>query len=86
MAEFNEHESWDHWSVNLWISNDEPAYRMMQACICRNSRLSAAAEALLEQLMEYWPDGKTPDGGDLNLDTVESAMREDHELFWEEAE
>lgn len=74
MAKYNGHKNWNHWNVSLWISNDEPLYRLAQDCIRRHqsrahSDRNAAARTLLAQLPK-----KTPDGAPYTFTSVRAAL------------
>ena len=70
---YNGHQSWDHWNVSLWLSNDEWLYKQCTEAIKNHPNLSEAAGALM---WFYQLDGKTtPDGGEFNLSTVTEALR-----------
>jgi hypothetical protein len=72
---YNGHRSWNAWNVALWIGNDEPLYRMAQACLqaARDKRqsVSAAARLFLDDVGE---GSKTPDGATYNFKCVREAL------------
>ena len=70
---YNGHQSWDHWNVALWLSNDEWLYKQCMEILKNHPNLSEAAGVLM---WFYDLEGKTtPDGGKFNLSTVTEALR-----------
>ena len=70
---YNGHQSWDHWNVSLWLSNDEFLYKQCMEVLKNHPNTSEAAGALM---WFYELEGKTtPDGGKFNLSTVTEALR-----------
>ena len=67
---FNGHKSWGHWNVALWISNDEPLYRLACGAL-RRSRGDVQAAAA--ELVECLP-ASTPDGAPYTHETIAAAM------------
>lgn len=69
MSEYNGHESWTTWNVNLWLNNEEHYYRLMKCCIRATRNRKEAAKEMLEYLPE-----KTPDGAKYSVHNVMLAM------------
>jgi hypothetical protein len=59
MGKYNGYTNWATWNVELWLSSDEPLYRVQQSWIKHHKgKISAdAVEAFCE---DVFPDG-TPD-------------------------
>jgi hypothetical protein len=66
---YNGHKNWNHWSVSLWLNNEEPLYRRMRA-LCQIHPRAIAADIMLSQLPE-----KTPDGAVYSISAIRAAMR-----------
>ena len=70
---YNGHESWDHWNVALWLSNDEWWYEQCLSVLEAHEDINDAAGTFL---WFFGLDGTTtPDGGEFNLSTVRKALR-----------
>ena len=71
---FNGHKNWNHWSVSLWINNDEGLYRMAQELVRDSENRQVAAQSMLAALLDIGLD-KTPDGAPYSVTTIKAAMR-----------
>ncbi len=69
MKTYNRHRSWNAWNVALWISNDEPLYRLAVELFRRYPTATCAARHMIRGL-----PARTPDGAVYNLSSVRSAI------------
>lgn len=69
MTKYQGHRNWNHWNVSLWLFNDEPMYRMMQAHIRRAPTMDEAAKLILADL-----PSETPDGAPYTFSSVRAAI------------
>ena len=76
MSKYNGHKNWNHWNVNLWITNDEGLYRMALNYVRfkqRSYSKQQCAEAMLRELHEAGIT-KTPDGAPYSVSAIRAAM------------
>lgn len=73
MTKFNGHKNWNHWSVSLWINNDEALYHMALDAIGDSHSRTEAAEYMLRDLIEMGVT-KTPDGAPYSVSSIRAAM------------
>ena len=74
MAKYNGHKNWNHWSVSLWINNDEGLYRMALNCV---KRYPKARESAARHMLTRLADDdivKTPDGAPYSVSSIRAAM------------
>lgn len=71
---YNGHKDWTHWNVSLWVNNDEPTYRLAQACVRLLKPRRRAAEAMLQELHARGITA-TPDGARYSVTSLLHAMR-----------
>ena len=74
MKTYNGHKNWNHWSVSLWIGNDEGLYNTAKEYIRRCRTLNEAAIAFLEALNECGIT-RTPDGAPYTKTSIRAALR-----------
>ena len=85
MAEYQGHRSWNAWNVALWISNEEPLYRLAmeslkKACKGDCTLESLTIEAIANRATSYflrWAvclGDRTPDGAVYNRTCVREAL------------
>ncbi len=72
MAQYNGHKNWNHWSVSLWINNDEGLYRQARY-LCRQHNKAEAARLMLESFHSLGIY-KTPDGAPYSVSSIRAAM------------
>jgi hypothetical protein len=51
------HKNWAHWSVSLWLYNDEKLYNLMLDAVRYTKTKAEATEYLLSVLPYATPDG-----------------------------
>lgn len=76
MAKYNGHKNWNHWSVSLWINNDEGLYRAALNCVRRYPR---ARDCAVRHFIGWLKDQgitATPDGAPYSQSAVRAAMQE----------
>lgn len=68
------HKNWNHWSVSLWINNDEGLYRMALNCVLRYPK--ARESAARHMLVRLRDEGitTTPDGAPYSVSSIRAAM------------
>ena len=81
---YNGHKNWTHWNVALWLSNDEPLYRLAidHLARARRDRLGrdrpaerAATVAARRLFADLGGRGaKTPDGTSYSLTSLRAAL------------
>jgi hypothetical protein len=79
MTTYNGWTNRQTWNVHLWLSNDEPLYRMALDAAKPRRTLADAAAAIRTMCNDLWPSGRTPDNDSLrgvNWREVASAFRE----------
>jgi len=87
MAKYNGHKNWNHWSVSLWINNDENLYRHAVECIRTAKGYTASAALrvyginksgrdLAAHLMKQSLPAATPDGAPYTVSSIRAAIRE----------
>lgn len=78
MSKYNGHKNWNHWSVSLWINNDEGLYRMARnlllECRHRGGGANKAAQGMLNYLSNELGVTKTPDGAPYSVSSIRAAM------------
>ena len=62
------HKNWTHWNVALWLSNDEPTYRMVCDTIAATKTLNIAARCIQAAL-----EPRTPDGARYSVTAIRAA-------------
>lgn len=75
MPKYNGHKNWNHWSVALWIANDESLYRFARSRIKEQATRNDAAKAILADLKEMGVT-ETPDGAPYTFSSVRAAIVE----------
>lgn len=83
MEQYNGHRSWNAWNVSLWISNDEPLYRVALKCIEEARRVCAKhgwspkrlARIASCRFMLIMGNSKTPDGAVYNHLSVKLCLQ-----------
>jgi hypothetical protein len=75
VPQYQGHKNWNHWNVSLWISNDEPLYRMAQDYVRRCATKDQAAREMLYNL-ERSNTTTTPDGASYSVSSIRAAMAE----------
>ena len=66
------HKNRAHWSVALWIANEEGLYRLALECLKETRTLDQAAERFLEAVGAT----ETPDGAKYSKSAVRAAIRD----------
>ena len=70
MATYNGHKNYNHWSVSLWLNNDEGLYDIMVHAVNHSPCRDVAVQRVFDQL-----DGcKTPDGVAYSKSAIRGAM------------
>jgi hypothetical protein len=70
---YNGHKNWNYWNVALWISNDEPMYRMAKSYKRQYKNSKDAAEAFVQDLADSGIT-QTPDGAPYSKSAVQAAI------------
>ena len=72
---YNGHKNWNHWNVNLWLTNDEELFDSMRHCMRYAGNRDDAAGLMLDALHEAGMF-KTPDGAPYTVSSIRAAMRD----------
>lgn len=74
MATYNGHKNWNHWSVALWVNNDEGLYRAaIQYIKDFKGNKDRASEEMLSELRRC-DITHTPDGAPYSKSAIRAAM------------
>lgn len=76
MSTYQGHKNWNHWSVSLWINNDEYLYNMARKYVTFKQRSYTRAQCAAAMLEELNDSGitHTPDGAPYSLSSIRAAM------------
>jgi len=68
------HQNWTHWSVCLWLHNDEALYRLVKRAVRKTDNLDEAADLILDDLHEAGLT-QTSDGAVYSKTAIRAALR-----------
>ena len=69
---FNGYKNWNHWSISLWINNDEALHHEALR-LCNSCNRAEASEKML-RLLHNMDIYETPDGAKYSVSSIRAAM------------